>query len=82
MVTPPVVPLTVPPLLMRLPFRVKRELDKDSVAPLLMVRGTEVSKTFAAFIVIVPVFAMTTPPVAVKGEIHSSKDAVLAVAVL
>ena len=82
MVTPPVVPLTVPPLFIRFPLKVKRKLDKDKVAPLFMVSGTDGSNVFAAFIVIVPVFAMTTPPEAVNGVIHSSNDAVLAVAVL
>lgn len=42
----------------------------------------EALKTFAVIIVIVPVLAIVTPPVAANGVIHSSADAVLAVPVL
>ena len=71
MVTPPVVPLTVPPLLMRSPFKVSKNDDIDRFAPLLIVSGEPALKTLAALKVIVPEFEMITPPVAVNGVIHS-----------
>jgi hypothetical protein len=43
----------------------------DSDAPLFKVSGIDGLKTLAAFAVIVPVFAMMTPPVAANGVIHS-----------
>ena len=57
-------------------------MDIDKLALLLMVRGTEALKTFAAFRVMFPVLAIMTPPVAANGVIHSSAEAVLAVDVL
>jgi hypothetical protein len=54
-------------------------MDKDEL--LLIVSGAVALKTLAAFIVIVPVFPIITPPVATKGVIHSTpavlEDAVL-----
>ena len=54
-------------------------MDKD--APLLTVSGAVELNTLATFIVIIPVFAITTPPEATKGVIHSA-PATLDVAVL
>ena len=57
------------PSLLKLPPRVKLKLLDEvfKVAPLLIVRGTEALKTLASSRVIVPVLAITTPPVAAKG---------------
>ena len=71
----------VPPLLTKSPPRVNWRFAVASVAPLLMVRGTPALKTSAEFKVILPVFSMVTPPVAVNGVRHSA-PAVRAVAVL
>ena len=49
--------------------------------PLLTVSGTDTLNTLAAFMVMVPVLAIITPPVAANGVIHST-PAVLEVAVL
>ena len=80
-VTPPVVPLAVPPLLMKFPFRVSRKVDIDSVAPLFTVSGAVELNTLSAFIAMVPALAITTPPDATNGVIHSG-PAALGVAVL
>ena len=58
----------MPPLLMKFPPRVSALFPVARLAPLLIVSGTEVLKTFAAFIVIVPVLAITTPPLAASGS--------------
>ena len=52
------------------------------VAPLFTVSGTPALNVLATFTVMIPVLAITTPPVAANGVIHSSAVAVLAVAVL
>jgi hypothetical protein len=69
------------PLLIKLPLNVSPKFPVASVAPLLIVSGIPALNTFAAFIVIVPVLAMITPPVAVNGVFHSL-PAVLDVGVL
>lgn len=69
----------------RLPPKVNEKLLADfvsKVAPLLMVRGMEALKTFASFIIIIPVFAIITPPLAENVVNHSSDEVVLEVAVL
>ena len=47
-----------------------------NVAPALIVSGTPAFKVNAAYVVIVPVFAIIIPPVAANGVIHSSAVAV------
>ena len=81
MVTPPD-PLVSVPELIKLPPSVKRLAPGVNVAPVLIVNGTLALKSFGAPIVMAPVFAIITPPVAANGVIHSSVEAVLAVAVL
>ena len=49
-----------------------------NVDPELIVRGTPALNVKAAKVVIIPVLATITPPVAVKGVIHSSAVAVYA----
>ena len=75
-------PVNVPPLLMKSPPSVSWKFPVASVAPLLIVSGTEVLKTFAASNVMAPVLAMITPPLATKGLIHSFELAVLELVVL
>ena len=53
-----------------------------SDAPLLSVSGAVELKTFATLAVTAPVFAITTPPVATNGVIHSCAVAALGVALL
>ena len=79
-VTPPV-PLAVPPLLTKFPFKVSKKVDIDNEEPLFTVSGAVALNTLAAFIVIVPVFAIITPPEVTNGVIHST-PAVLELAVL
>jgi hypothetical protein len=74
------VPTLKLPLLVQLPPAVKAKFPVANVAPLLIVSGA--LTTLAAFIVIVPVLAITTPPVPANVVIHSSDEAVLAVVVL
>ena len=73
----------VPPLLLKSPPNVSWKLFVfvDKLAPLLIVSRTEALKTLAAFKVIVPVFAIITPPDAAKVANHSA-PAVREVAVL
>ncbi len=66
------VPGTNVPLLIRLPFSVRLKLPLFNVAPLLIVRGIPALNVFAASNVIAPTPAITTPPVAANGVIHSS----------
>src|SRR4030042_2262209 len=70
------------PSLIKSPWKVKPKLDVLRVAPVLMLRGTFVlfPNCLEAFNVIVPVFLIITPPVAANEVIHSSDEAVLAVA--
>ena len=56
-VTPPVVPVTVPLLFTRFPFRVKRLLPRVSVAPLFTVNGA--------------VFVVKAPPKVNLAELFS-----------
>ena len=57
-------------------------MDIFRVAPLLSVKGAVALKTLAALAVIAPVFAITTPPLATNGVIHSCAVAALEVEVL
>jgi hypothetical protein len=72
----------VPPELIKSPPKVSELFEVNKVDPLLIVRGADTANSFAAFMVIIPVFAIITPPVPLNEEIHSSDDAFLAVAVL
>jgi hypothetical protein len=71
-VTPPLVPLMLPPLLIKSPSRVNKKLDNERTDPLLIVNGEPALNTFAVFMVIVPELSTITPPVATKGVIHST----------
>ena len=81
MVTPPE-PDVNAPLIVKLPPTVSKLAPGVNVAPALIVNGTLAFNTLAPGIVMAPVLAITMPPVAEKGVIHSSVVAVRAVAVL
>ena len=53
----------------------KPPLSKPPPLSLATVRGTDELKTLALLLVISPVFMIITPPVATKGEIHSTPAA-------
>ena len=70
-VTPPVVPVAKP-LLIKLPFKVNNTVPNPNCAEEFTVSGAVALNVFATVIVILPIFAITTPPDAVNGVIHSS----------
>ena len=61
----------VPPEFIKSPPNVNWKFAVAIDAPLLMLSGTELLNTLSAVKVIVPVFAIITPPVAANGVIHS-----------
>ena len=69
------------PLFTKLPPKFTWRFPVAIVAPLAIVKGAFELNTLAAFIVMIPVLIVVTPPVAANGEIHST-PAVLDVVVL
>lgn len=69
------------PELVKLPPKLTWKFPVFNDAPELIANGIDALNTLAAFIVMIPVLAMFTPPVAANGVIHST-PAVLAVVVL
>ena len=76
------VPVILPPLLIRSPFKVNKKVDKSSFPPLFTVNGTELLNVLAEFRVTFWVVLITTPPEAANGITHSSEVTVLAFVVL